>query len=115
MADVATPGPVAEQAEADSELRRLVRLMAYVDRFGVIFIVLMMAALSFLAQPDVFLTPKNLTNILKQIASLALLSLGHVRGHRHRRHRPLGRLDHGAGHDALAIAAEAGVPWPIVS
>ncbi len=114
MADVATPGPVAEQAEADSELRRLVRLMAYVDRFGALFIVLIMAALSFLAQPDVFLTPNNIANIFRQTAFLAVLSLGQfivivTAG-----------IDLAVGSTlalammSTALLAVAGVPWPVV-
>ncbi len=43
-------------------------------------------------QPEYFLIVANLTNILKQIAINALLVDRHVRGHPHRRHRPLGRL-----------------------
>ncbi len=46
------------------------------ETYGILFVVLlMMVALAFI-KPAVFLTPENLSNILKQNASLALLALG---------------------------------------
>ncbi len=113
MADVTTPGDVAVLDDADRE-PRLVRLMAYVDRFGALFIVLIMAALSYLAQPDFFLTPNNIANIFRQTAFLAVLSLGQfivivTAG-----------IDLSVGSTlalammSTALLAVAGVPWPVV-
>jgi len=50
--------------------------MEWVDRFGVLGLVLLLGALSFLVQPEVFLTPNNIANIFRQTAFLALLALG---------------------------------------
>ena len=73
-----------------------------------------MMAFLYVLQPDVFLTPRNLTNILQQIAMNALLSLG------------MFLVILTAGIDlsvgsvlalsmmSLAIADAAGWPWPVV-
>jgi ribose/xylose/arabinose/galactoside ABC-type transport system permease subunit len=114
MDDVTSPQLAAELVDADRESRRLVRLMAWVDRFGVLGLVLLLGALSFVVQPDVFLTPNNIANIFRQTAFLALLALGQfivivTAG-----------IDLSVG-SVLALAmmstavlAVAGVPWPIL-
>ncbi len=53
-----------------------VRIMPYVDRFGVLALVLLMGFISYLLEPEVFLTWGNISNIFRQIAYTALLSLG---------------------------------------
>lgn len=53
-----------------------VRLIPFIDRFGIIFVVLgMMAILTYL-EPNVFLTWRNLTNVTRQVAVNAFLALG---------------------------------------
>ncbi len=53
-----------------------VRLIPFIDRFGIIFVVLgMMAILTYL-EPDVFLTWRNLTNVTYRVAVNAFLALG---------------------------------------
>jgi len=53
-----------------------VRLMTAFDRFGVLLLVLIMGVLSFLAQPDFFLTERNIFNIFRQTNTYQLLALG---------------------------------------
>jgi len=114
MADVTSPGLAAELADADREPRGLVRLTIYFDRFGALFLVLLMGALSYLAQPDVFLTPNNVANIFRQTAFLALLALGQfivivTAG-----------IDLSVGSTlalammSTAVLSVAGVPWPVL-
>ena len=114
MADVTSPELAAELADAGPESRRIVRLTAYFDRFGALFLVLLMGVLSYLAQPDVFLTPNNIGNIFRQTAFLALLALGEfivivTAG-----------IDLSVGSTlalammSTAVLSVAGVPWPIL-
>lgn len=110
----ARPELTAELAEADAQPRRLVRAMEVVDRFGVLFLVILLAALSWLAQPEVFLTPNNIANIFRQTAFLALLALGQfvvivTAG-----------IDLSVGSTlalammATAVLSVAGLPWPLL-
>jgi ribose transport system permease protein len=114
MADVTSPELAAELADAGPESRQIVRLTTYVDRFGALFLVLLMGALSYVAQPDVFLTPNNIGNIFRQTAFLALLALGQfivivTAG-----------IDLSVGSTlalammSTAVLSVAGVPWPIL-
>src|SRR3990172_1485613 len=48
----------------------------YMERYGVIAVVLVMMLVLTILKPDVFLSVTNLTNIVKQNASAALLALG---------------------------------------
>jgi ribose transport system permease protein len=48
----------------------------YIERYGVIAVVLVMMLVLTILKPDVFLSVTNLTNIVKQNASAALLALG---------------------------------------
>jgi ribose transport system permease protein len=48
----------------------------FLERYGIILVVVAMMALLYGLQPEYFLTARNLTNILKQIAMNALLSIG---------------------------------------
>ena len=63
-------------------------------------VVVAMGRLLAILQPEYFLSAQNLTNIVRQIGMNALLALGTLHRHRHRRHRPFGRLGHGAVHHA---------------
>jgi ribose/xylose/arabinose/galactoside ABC-type transport system permease subunit len=76
MADIANPELALEIDDADRANPWLVRLTRFVDRFGILFLVLLLGAFSWLAQPDLFLTPNNIANIFRQTAFLALLALG---------------------------------------
>ena len=46
----------------------------FLERYGILLVVLAMMAFLYALQPEYFLTARNLTNILKQIAMNALLS-----------------------------------------
>lgn len=76
MSEAITP-PVAQGiGEAPDQPRRIVTAMAFIDRWGVVFLVLLMAVLSFLAQPEVFLSERNIFNIFRQNSFYAMLALG---------------------------------------
>lgn len=62
-------------AKQDGELRRS-RVRAFLEDYGVMLAVVVMAVALTILQPDYFLTMQNLTNILRQIAMNALLALG---------------------------------------
>jgi len=64
------------QAEAARENSLRVRLIPFVDRYGVMLLVLAMGAASYLLEPKVFLTWGNISNIFRQIAFNAMLALG---------------------------------------
>ena len=53
-----------------------VRLMPYLDRYGIIILVVVMVVTLQVLRPDVFLTWTNVTNIFRQIAVNAILALG---------------------------------------
>lgn len=90
------------------------KLSKFLETYGIIMVVVVMAIVIALSRPDVFLTPQNLTNILKQNATLALLALGMfvvivTAG-----------IDLSVGSTmalgmvCLAIASKMGLPWPVV-
>lgn len=93
---------------------RRTTLLDYLDRFGIIIVVILMIAILSYLEPQYFLTFRNFSNILKQIAENAMLSLGML----------LVILT--AGIDlsvgsvlalammCLVMADAAGWPWPIV-
>jgi ribose transport system permease protein len=90
------------------------RLAHFLDRYGIVLVVLAMMLVLAAIKPEIFLKIDNLTNILKQNASLALLALG------------MFVVIVTAGIDlsvgsvmalsmvTLAIASRAGLPWPLV-
>ena len=90
------------------------RLVRFLEGYGIILVVLAMMLALALIRPEVFLSAQNLTNILKQNASLALLALG------------MFAVIVTAGIDlsvgsimalsmvSLALASRAGIPWPLV-
>jgi ribose transport system permease protein len=53
-----------------------VRLIPYIDRFGILFLVLVMLLIGTITQPDVFLTWRNLSNLPGQNAANAVLAIG---------------------------------------
>lgn len=90
------------------------KISSFLEHYGIVVIVVVMMVLLYATRPDVFLSLANLTNIIKQNATLALLALG------------MFVVIVTAGIDlsvgsvmalgmmCLAVAAKAGVPWPIV-
>ena len=65
--------PLQETSREES-LR--VRLIPFIDRYGVLVLVLAMGTVSYLLEPKVFLTWGNISNIFRQIAFNAMLALG---------------------------------------
>lgn len=68
--------PTTEVTEIQREQSLAVRLIPFVDRYGVLLIVLAMGTISFILEPEVFLSWRNISNIFRQIAFNALLALG---------------------------------------
>jgi ribose/xylose/arabinose/galactoside ABC-type transport system permease subunit len=106
--------PEIELPETRREDSLRVRLIPFVDRYGVLLLVLAMGFISFLLEPEVFLSWRNLSNIIRQISFMALLALGQfivivTAG-----------IDLSVG-SVLALAmmttavlAQAGYPWPVL-
>ena len=71
---------MAEQIAELSDTKRAeslrVRLIPYIDRYGVLSLVLVMGLTSYILEPEVFLTWRNVSNIFRQIAFNAVLALG---------------------------------------
>ena len=76
MAKIMSPTAAEQLDDVEDEPRRLVRVMGWVDRWGVLFLVLLMAVLSYVSQPEFFLTERNLGNIFRQNSFYAMLALG---------------------------------------
>ena len=86
----------------------------FLEVYGIILVVVVMMLVLALIKPEVFLTAQNLTNILKQNATLALLALGmYVVIVTAGIDLSVGSVM-ALGMVALAIASKAGVPWPLV-
>jgi ribose transport system permease protein len=69
--------PVGGAAPATDRERSLrVRLMPYLDKYGIVLLVVVMVVVLQILRPDVFLTWTNVTNIFRQIAVNAILALG---------------------------------------
>ncbi len=91
-----------------------VKLIPFLDRFGILFVILLIGLVMWALQPDVFFTWRNITNIFKQTAANGMLSIGMF----------LVILTAGIdlsvgsvlalGMMTLAVANASGVPWPIV-
>ena len=69
-----TPTTPLTTTSREESLR--VRLIPFIDRYGVLVLVLAMGAASYLLEPKVFLTWGNISNIFRQIAFNAILALG---------------------------------------
>ena len=91
-----------------------VKLIPFLDRFGILIVILLIGVVMYALQPDVFLSWRNITNIFKQTAANSMLSIGMF----------LVILTAGidlsvgsvlaVGMMTLAVANAGGVPWPIV-
>jgi ribose transport system permease protein len=53
-----------------------VRLIPFIDRFGILLLVVVMVVIGAISQPGVFLSPRNLQNIPGQNAANAILAIG---------------------------------------
>jgi len=62
------------ESEHQNSLR--VKLIPFVDRYGIFLVILVMGAVLTILEPEVFLTWRNLTNVTRQIAVNAMLALG---------------------------------------
>lgn len=91
-----------------------VKLIPFLDRYGILLVILVIGLLLYALQPDVFLGWRNITNIFKQTSVNSMLALGMF----------LVILTAGIdlsvgsvlalGMMSLAVAAGAGLPWPFV-
>jgi ribose transport system permease protein len=101
--------------EVEAERHGLrVRLIPFLDRYGILLVILLICLVLYALQPEVFLTWRNITNIFKQTAVNSLLSIGMF----------LAILTAGIdlsvgsvlalGMMSLAVANAAGWPWPVV-
>ena len=91
-----------------------IKLIPYIDKYGILLLIAIMLLVLHLLQPDVFFSWRNITNIFKQISWQSMLALG------------VFMVIVTAGIDlsvgsilmlslmALAIASRAGLPWQIV-
>jgi ribose transport system permease protein len=68
--------PTTEIPERRREERLSIKLIPFIDRYGVLLLVFAMGLVSYLLEPQVFLTWGNIGNIFRQIAFNALLALG---------------------------------------
>jgi ribose/xylose/arabinose/galactoside ABC-type transport system permease subunit len=114
MAEAMSTEGAAPPVEADGMSAGVVRVMSWIDRYGVLLLILIMGVLSWLAQPDVFLSERNVFNIFRQTNFYALLALGQfivivTAG-----------IDLSVGSTLVlsmmttAVLAQAGVVWPVV-
>ncbi|MFN8621613.1 MAG: ABC transporter permease [Chloroflexota bacterium] len=114
----AAPGPASPDVtttfSSPGRSPAMMRALDLVDRYGVLLLVLLMCILSVIAQPDVFLSERNIFNILRQNAFYAMLALGQfivivTAG-----------IDLSVGSNlalsmmSAAVLSTYGVPWPIL-
>jgi ribose/xylose/arabinose/galactoside ABC-type transport system permease subunit len=76
MADVTSPAVAAELEGSEERSATVVRVMGWIDRWGVLLLVVIMALVSWSLQPDLFFREQNIFNIFRQTAPYALLALG---------------------------------------
>jgi ribose/xylose/arabinose/galactoside ABC-type transport system permease subunit len=106
--------PVADMPEAARDERLSVRMLPFLDRYGVLLLVLGMAAISFALEPEVFLTWRNISNIFRQISFNAILALGVFLV------IVTAGIDLSVGSTlalsmmSAAVLARDGYPWPVV-
>ena len=109
------PGdPVGTEPEFKDTDPLRVRLMPFLDRYGILIVIVVMCVVLWALQPDVFLSWRNITNIFKQTAANGMLSIGMF----------LVILTAGIdlsvgsvlalGMMTLAVSSASGVPWPVV-
>ena len=104
--------PEADVAEDRDSVR--LKLIPFLDRYGILIVIVLMCAVLWALQPDVFLTWRNIANIFKQTSANAMLSIGMF----------VVILTAGIdlsvgsvlalGMMTLAVSNAAGVPWPVV-
>ena len=88
--------------------------MPFLDRYGILIVIVVMCVVLWALQPDVFFSWRNITNIFKQTAANGMLSIGMF----------LVILTAGIdlsvgsvlalGMMTLAVTSASGVPWPVV-
>ncbi len=66
----------AELPESTRDKSLTVRIIPFVDRYGALLLVGVMGFVSYLLEPDVFLTWGNISNIFRQISFNAILAIG---------------------------------------
>ena len=101
--------------EKDNKKESLyLKLMPYIEKYGILLLLVLMILVMHILQPDVFLSWRNVTNVFKQISWQSMLALG------------VFMVIVTAGIDlsvgsimmlslmVLAIVAKAGAPWFIV-
>ena len=56
------------------------KLMPYIEKYGILLLLVLMILVMHILQPDVFLSWRNVTNVFKQISwqSMLALSLIHI-------------------------------------
>ena len=106
--------PVGTEPEFEDTVPLRVRLIPYLDRYGILIVIIVICAVMWALQPDVFLSWRNITNIFKQTAANGMLSIGMF----------LVILTAGIdlsvgsvlalGMMTLAVSSASGVPWPVV-
>ena len=101
--------------EKDNKKESLyLKLMPYIEKYGILLLLVLMILVMHILQPDVFLSWRNVTNVFKQISWQSMLALG------------VFMVIVTAGIDlsvgsiimlslmGLAIASKAGMPWYVV-
>ena len=53
-----------------------VKLIPYIDKFGILILIAIMLLVLHLLQPEVFFSWRNITNIFKQVSWQSMLALG---------------------------------------
>ncbi|HZW00705.1 MAG TPA: ABC transporter permease, partial [Candidatus Deferrimicrobium sp.] len=76
MTDAMSAGAGSDLGDTGARSAGVIRVMGWFDRWGVLLMVAIMALLSWLAQPDVFLSERNIFNIFRQTAFYQMLALG---------------------------------------
>ncbi len=106
--------PISTEPEFKDTDPLRVRLMPFLDRYGILIVIVVMCVVLWALQPDVFLSWRNITNVFKQTAANGMLSIGMF----------LVILTAGIdlsvgsvmalGMMTLAVSSASGVPWPVV-
>jgi ribose transport system permease protein len=76
MTDAMSTGVGSDPGDTGIRSGWVIKAIGWFDRWGVLLMVLIMAVLSWLAQPDVFLTERNIFNVFRQTSFYQLLALG---------------------------------------
>ena len=105
--------PVGTEPEFEDKVPLRVRLIPYLDRYGILIVIVVICTVMWALQPDVFFSWRNITNIFKQTAANGMLSIGMF----------LVILTAGIdlsvgsvlalGMMTLAVSSASGVPWPV--